>query len=289
MPAPTSDTEVTYPAGDVTSTGTVVHVEATDDDRWAVFLDRTAAHPVDTAWPDQPADRVTLTAGSTRWDDVELRVAGSQDGTVRIGDDLPVRTGTEGWVFAVAHVVAGDPPQVGEHVTVDVDPAFRAALSVGHTACHLASLALDAVLEEHWSKPAPEDALGHPAFDSLAITRSSIGPYRSEDAYRIGKSLRKKGFDPAAFDDPDAVAARITEQLRAWVATGGAVRIDADGPGLSDRRRWTCELPEGVATIPCGGTHPTSLSDLVDPSVAIVVEDVPGALLVTMTTTLTPR
>lgn len=289
MPAPTSDTEVTYPAGDLTSEGTVVHVEPVGDDRWAVFTDRTAAHPVDTAWPDQPADRVTLTASGSRWDDVELRVAGFHEGAVHIGDDLPVRTGTDGWVFAVAHVVAGDPPRVGEHVTVSVDPAYRAALSVGHTACHLASLALDAVLAEHWGKPAPGDALGHPAFDSLAITRSTIGAYRSEDAYRIGKSLRKKGFDPAAFDDPDAVAARITRRLRDWVATGGTVRIDTDGPGLSDRRRWTCELPEGLATIPCGGTHPTSLSDLVDPTVAIAVEDVPGARLVTMTTTLTPR
>lgn len=289
MPAPTTDTEVTYPAGALTSEGTVVSVEPAGDDRWAVFLDRTAAHPVDTAWPDQPADRVTLATAEARFDVVEVRVAGIEDGVVHIGDDLHVRTGTDGWVFAVAHVVQGDAPQVGDRVTVTVDPELRAALSVAHSACHLAALALDAVLADHWSKPVSEDTLGHPAFDSLAIVRSSIHEYRSEDEYRIGKSLRKKGLDPAAFDDADAIAARVTEQLRAWTATGGAIRVVAEGVGLSARRTWTCELPEGVAAIPCGGTHPDDLAELVDPAVAIVVEDVPGARLVTMTTTVTPR
>ncbi|MEK6342514.1 MAG: metal-dependent hydrolase [Curtobacterium sp.] len=289
MPAPTTDTEVTYPAGALTSEGTVVSVEPAGDDRWAVFLDRTAAHPVDTAWPDQPADRVTLATAEARFDVVEVRVTGIEDGVVHIGDDLHVRTGTDGWVFAVAHVVQGDAPQVGDRVTVTVDPDLRAALSVAHSACHLAALALDAVLADHWSKPVSEDALGHPAFDSLAIVRSSIHEYRSEDEYRIGKSLRKKGLDPAAFDDADAIAARVTEQLRAWTATGGAIRVVAEGVGLSARRYWTCELPEGVAAIPCGGTHPDDLAELVDPAVAIVVEDVPGARLITMRTTVTPR
>lgn len=289
MPAPTTDTEVTYPTGDLMSEGTVVTVEAAGDDRWAVFLDRTAAHPVDTAWPDQPADRVALRTPDSAYEVAEVRVAGFHDGGVHIGDALPVRTGTEGWVFGVAHVVVGAPPQLGEPVTVTVDPELRAALSVAHSGCHLAALALDAVLAEHWSKPVPTDALGHPAFDSLAIVRSSIHEYRSVDEYRIGKSLRKKGFDPAAFDDADAVAARVTEQLRAWTASGGAIHIDAEGTGLSARRQWRCELPEGTATIPCGGTHPRSLADLVDPAVTIAVEDVPGARLVTMTTTVAPR
>ncbi|WP_022905080.1 metal-dependent hydrolase [Curtobacterium sp. B8] len=289
MAAPMIDTEVTYPAGAVTSEGTVVHVEPVGGDRWAIFLDRTAAHPVDTAWPDQPADRVTLSTPDAQYDGVEVRVAGVQDGTVHVGDDLPVRTGTEGWVFAVAHVVHADPPALGDRATVTVDREFRTALSVAHSACHLAALALDAVLADRWSKPVPEDSLGRPAFDSLAIVRSSIGEYRSEDVYRIGKSLRKKGFDPGAFDDADGIADRVTGLLRAWTATGGPIHVVAEDSRLSARRQWRCELPDGVAAIPCGGTHPDALSDLVDPTVAISVEDVPGARVVTMTTTLTPR
>ena len=289
MAVPTTDTEVTYPAGALTSEGTVVSVEPAGDDRWAVFLDRTAAHPVDTAWPDQPADRVTLRTPDTAYEVAEVRVAGFHDGHVHIGDALPVRTGTERWVFGVAHVVVGTPPQVGEPVTVTVDPELRAALSVAHSACHLAALALDAVLADRWSKPVSTDALGHPAFDSLAIVRSSIHEHRSVDDYRIGKSLRKKGFDPTAFDDPEAIASQVTAQLRSWTDTGGAIHVDAEGTGLSARRQWRCELPEGTATIPCGGTHPDSVSELVDPVVVIAVEDVPGARLVTMTTTVAPR
>ena len=58
-----SGTVVTYPAGAVSSQGTVVHVADTGDGRRAVVLDETAFHPVDTAWPDQPADRGVLHIG----------------------------------------------------------------------------------------------------------------------------------------------------------------------------------------------------------------------------------
>ena len=40
------------------------------------------------------------------------------------------------------------------------------------------------------------------------------------------------------------------------------MRIDANGPGLTDRREWVCELPDGTARIPCGGTHVTTLAEL---------------------------
>ena len=48
MPLPCSDTRVTYPDGDTSSTGTVLHVESLADGRAAVLLDATAFHPVDT-------------------------------------------------------------------------------------------------------------------------------------------------------------------------------------------------------------------------------------------------
>ena len=54
MPLPESDTLVSYPDGDVASTGTVVHVEPLPDGQSAVLLDRTAFHAVDTAWPTSP-------------------------------------------------------------------------------------------------------------------------------------------------------------------------------------------------------------------------------------------
>lgn len=282
---PTEDTIVTYPDGAVTGHATVVHTEPVADGRIAVLLDRTPAHPVDTAWPDQPADR-----GSLQGDDgaitplVGIVTGGIHDGALFIGPDLPVRTGTEGWIFVVAHLVQAPAPEIGARVHVDVDAAYRRALSTGHTACHLASLALDHALRDAWTKDPPRDALGHPAFDALAIETSAIEPFGSVDRYRIGKSLRRRGFDPGALDNLDGLAERVTNTLRQWLRTESSVAIERDDDGLSARRRWVCELPDGRVSIPCGGTHVTSLRELDDVAVSFAVASVDGGLALTMTT-----
>ncbi|QIG38247.1 metal-dependent hydrolase [Microbacterium sp. 4R-513] len=278
-------TSITYPAGATTSTGTVVHVADAGQGRFAVLLDETAFHPVDTAWPDQPADRGVLRVGDASWDVVDAVVGATQGGALLLGRDVPVRTGSEGWTFVVAHLVEGEPPAEGVAAEVVVDAENRAALSAGHTACHLASLALDAALAGAWTKSVPDDALGAPAFDSLAIQESRIHPDGSTDTYRIGKSLRRKGFDPAALDDLDGLAGRMDAQLAQWIATGGAVRIETSGAALADRRTWVCELPEGEARIPCGGTHLTSLADLASATVAFERSQVEGGLELVMRTT----
>ncbi|WP_395244901.1 metal-dependent hydrolase [Agromyces sp. MMS24-K17] len=290
MPLPHADTLVTYPDGDTTSTGVVLHVEPLGDGRSAVLLDRTAFHPVDTAWPDQPADRGALHAGAGAFPIVDGLTGGIHDGVLALGADLPVRTGTPDWTFVVAHVVDGDAPAVGDEVRVEVDAAYRAALSAGHTACHLAALALDAALADAWTKPAPTDALGHPAFDSLAIQSSRIEPHGSVDVYRIGKSLRRKGFDAATLTEPDAVAAvaaRANELLAGWIAAGGAVRIERDDEALSARRTWACDVDGRHVTIPCGGTHVDGVAALESVEVALEAEPVEGGLQLAMRTKVT--
>jgi alanyl-tRNA synthetase len=289
MPLPTSDTTVTYPDGATASIGTVVHVEPLPDGRSAVLLDTTAFHPVDVAWPDQPADRGSLTTRLGSQPIVDALTGGIHDGRLQLGTDLTVRTGTEEWVFVVAHIIEGDPPSVGESVQVDVDTEYRAALSAAHTACHLAALALDAALAEGWNKATPTDSLGNPAFDALAIQESRISPHRSADVYRIGKSLRRTGFMPAAIDDPGSVADRVNARLAQWVATGGTVRIERDDDRLSSRRTWVCELPEGRAEIPCGGTHIGNIAELSSITASLTVGDVAGGLELAMETiVLTP-
>ena len=284
MPLPTSDTTVTYPDGATASVGTVLHVEPLPDGRSAVLLDTTAFHPVDVAWPDQPADRGTLTTRLGSPPLVDALTGGIREGRLHLGADLPVRTGTEGWVFVVAHVIAGDPPSVGDSVQVDVDTEYRAALSAAHTACHLAALALDAALADGWDKPAPTDSLGNPAFDALAIQQSRISPHRSADLYRIGKSLRRKGFIPDAVRDPASVADRINARLAQWVAAGGAVRIERDDDRLSSRRTWVCELSDGRAEIPCGGTHIGNIDQLSSITASLTTDEVVGGLELVMDT-----
>ena len=279
-------TIVTYPHGDTVSKGTVLAVGDAGG-RTAVVLDATAFHPVDTAWPDQPADRgVLVRTDGTRVPIVDAVIAASRDGedTTYFGRDVPVRTGTDGWSFAVAHLVEGEPVSVGDIVEVHVDAEYRAALSAGHTACHLASLALDAALAGAWRKEVPLDAIGMPAFDALAIEESRIMADGSRDVYRIGKSLRRKGFDPAALDDPDSVAARANALLAQWVQAAGAVRIDTAGDTLADRRAWVCALPDGEARIPCGGTHVNSLAALSSVTVTLEVHALEGAAELVMRT-----
>ena len=279
-------TVVTYPDGDLTGTATVVDVVPLAGGRVGVVLDRTPFHPVDTAWPDQPADAGTLRTAGGDLPVLAVLTAGVHDGELHVGPDLPVRTGTDGWTFVVVHVVEAPGPAAGDTVEAAVDARLRRALSAGHTGCHLASLALDAALSDAWTKTVVTDAAGHPAFDALAIQSSRITENGSTDVYRIGKSLRKKGFDPAALADLADVEARVNDVLRGWAGTPGTVGVHRDDPTLAGRRSWRCELPEGVVELPCGGTHLTSLSEIAEIRVALAAAEVPGGHELTMTTTV---
>jgi len=244
-----------------------------------LIVAETPFHPLDHTWPDQPADRGTV-GGLDVLDCVTG--ARSPEGEVLLGRDIPVRRGTDGWDWLVVHVTAA-PLEVGTVVALEVDAAHRAALSAGHTACHLAALALNAALAGRWRKEAPRDRLGHPDFDQSAISSSRIVPYGSVDVYRLGKSLRKKGFTADGLD-PAETAREVNERLKAWVAADAPVRLEIPGPGLTARRTWRCDLPEGEASIPCGGTHVRSTGELG----AVTVELEPGDQALTMRTTVTP-
>lgn len=289
MTLPSSDTIVLYSSGATTAEATVLHVEAIEGSdgrpRLAVLLDRTACHPVDAAWPDQGPDRAVLDGGDVSIDVLDCVVGATDGASLFLGADIPVRKGTEGWAFVVAHLVDGDAGLTGgDTVTVEVDAAHRAALSAGHTGCHLASLALNAALAGAWSKEAPLDGLGSPDFDGTAIESSTILENGSRDVYRVGKSVRKKGFDVTALDDPAALAASITVTLASWIAAGGEIRIDREGEGLTDRRYWVAELPGGQVRIACGGTHVSSLSELGSVTAAIETDQLEGAIGMTMLT-----
>jgi alanyl-tRNA synthetase len=260
MPLPTTSTHVGFPAGAVEGLSTVLAAEPLPGGGYAVVTETTPFHPLDHTWPDQPADTGTLGGLPVR--DCVTGAVGP-DGVLLLGADIPVRRGEEGWAWLVVHVT-DEPVAVGAEVSLQVDVDRRAALSAAHTGCHLLALALNAALAPRWRKdPGRADALGHPDFDSLAMDTSRMDVTASTDVYRIGKSLRKKGFtaDDLAADLP-ALTAAVNAQLAAWVAADAPVRIEAPGPELTARRRWCCELPEGTASIFCGGTHLHRLGEL---------------------------
>jgi alanyl-tRNA synthetase len=302
MTLPTSDTVVLYPLGAVCNDATVLHIEPLPDGRAAVLLDRTSVHPVDAAWPDQGPDRAVLRSASASLPVLDCVVGASDGERLVLGGDVP-RPGTEGWAFLVVHVVEegsalGSGLAEGSAVSVEVDAEHRRALSLGHTACHLASLALNAALADRWTKQPKTDALGRPDFDKEAIESSVIVPWGSRDRFRLNKSLRRKGFageglgDGVGDNSADGLAAlgeRIDATLAEWVESAADVRIERDGDLLTDRRYWVCELPEGTARIACGGTHATSLAELESVRVGLAVEDDDGTPVLVMTTAVAER
>ena len=281
----TGATIVTFPSGSVVESAHVIGVHP-EDGGAVVVLDRTPFHPVDHTWPDQPGDR-----GALRADDVEVAVteavmaAVSDEGEIAIGAAIPVKRGAEGWTWLVGHRVEAVPAALaaGAAIEATVDAAYRTGLSRGHTACHLASLALDLAVADLWRKDPGSDALGSPDFEGRANQTSFIHPDGSVDEYRLGKSLRKAGFDTEGF--PASLPEReqhLNGQLDAWLAPAAASRIEVDGDTIVDRRRWVCELPEGTASILCGGTHVASLAEFASIRVSLDLSD-PQLLVMTPT------
>ncbi|MFN8125105.1 MAG: hypothetical protein U0R64_01145 [Candidatus Nanopelagicales bacterium] len=283
------DTQVTFPAGAVEGVGRIEAVlpvgdgsggtVAVGDDALAVHadtallgvvLDRTPFHPVDHAWPDQPADDGTV-AGIpvvscvTATADPDDQV--TADGAIR------VRRGTEGHRWLVLHLLPEAQARTlgeGQEVEAVVDAARRQRLSRGHSACHLAALALNRVAASFWdSDPGRSDSLGSPDLDSVAITLSRIVPDGALDVYRLGKSTRRKGLRTAdLLADLPRLQVEANAVLAEWTAAGGASTVDTGGDeSLSARRMWRAELPEGTAEIPCGGTHVSDIGELAGMSV----------------------
>ncbi|PBC78750.1 alanyl-tRNA synthetase [Streptomyces sp. TLI_235] len=268
-------THVSFPSGAVTGSSPVLAVHPLDGGRYAVVTEATPFHPLDHTWPDQPADLGTLTVGGVAHPVVDCLTGavGPDGGELLVGADIPVRRGDEEWSWLVLHIVEQEPADaVGSTAELAVDAGRRALLSASHSGCHLLALALNAALAPRWRKdPGRSDAFGNPDFDSLAMATSVMDTEASTDTYRLGKSLRKKGFTTEAGEDfpvlADALPAlteTVNAQLAAWVAADAAVTIDVPGPELTARRQWHCELPAGPARIFCGGTHLHHLGELAE-------------------------
>ena len=125
------------------------------------------------------------------------------------------------------HVIDGPAPEVGAVVELQVDTARRAALSRAHTGCHVSALALNAVVADLWRKEVPLDGIGNPDFDRLALSSSRMTTDEARDTYRLGKSLRKKGFDTAGLLErldelPGLVQARVASCPRARTGSPAA-------------------------------------------------------------------
>ena len=180
-----------------------------------------------------------------------------------VGDDGGVLRSSDGGVSFEALRIEG----AGALYDVALDAAGRTALAVDDAGGVYRSLD------------------GAQSFEREANETSRITENGSVDTYRVGKSVRKRGFDPAALEDPAALAARVNEILASF---SGAITIEREGDTLTDRRYWVAELPQGTVRIPCGGTHVESVAELGTVTVTLETEQLEGAIGLTMTTTAQP-
>ncbi|MFJ9559188.1 metal-dependent hydrolase [Streptomyces fuscichromogenes] len=261
----TDSTVVTFPSGALDARATVRHVLASDG-RYGLLCDTTPFHPEDHTWPDQPGDRGTVESGGRASEVLDSVIGAVHRGTgeVRVAGDIPVRRGDPDWTWHVVHVVADEPWALpGREVRLSVDPRRRAGLSAGHTGCELVGPALNAALRDRWGKEVGLDSLGAPDFDKIAIVSSRIGPHGSVDRYRMGRSLRRKGFVADGLAEAlGDLEAQVNGLLAEWVGADVPVVVLTDGPTLADRRRFTCVVRQGPVTAPCGGTHVATTGEL---------------------------
>lgn len=261
-------TRVTYPQGAIKGLSPLVGYARLSADKIALFLQETPFHPVDSRWPDQPADRGSLTLDKKKLEVVDCRIFAVKGDEVKENKEVPAKE--LGWHRVVGHIITDDTEDFDKYfnteVEVDVDPEFRNNISLHHTGCHLAALALNIAVKDLWKKEVraqDRDSLGHGNFDKLAIKSSFIFEGRTEDLYRIGNTMKKSFNREDMVKTLSQIQEVVNQLLSTWIKTDATVSITPEnGSAVSDQRMWHCNLPEvGNATLPCGGTHVSNLSE----------------------------
>jgi len=260
-------TKVLFSEAITQSLAQVQWVEKTDISTY-VIVDQTPFHPISHIWPDHPADKGFLVFEGKQYTITDC-VTGAFDienNTLYKGSDIPVKRGEEGWHFVVVHKVASDLVlSVSDTVELNVDADYQEALSRGHSAGHLASYALNKVLEQtYWRKDASrKDVLNNRDFHSYAQVLSLVSENKSTDSYRLGKTLKKRGLNVAEMlADLTLIESKVNDVLATWLATKAPVVMKCEGDALTDSRFWCCDLGVGESiTMPCGGSHVQSLAE----------------------------
>ncbi|MEZ8878714.1 alanyl-tRNA editing protein [Vibrio lentus] len=249
--------------------GKALYVES-DNSKTYLITDVTPFHPVSHIWPDHPADRGFVSVNGEQYivEDCLVGAIEQSTGKLHIAADIPVKRDTEGWAFVVVHQLPASASMIniGDDVELSVDKEYQASLSRGHSAGHIAFLALNKVLaESYWRKDADrKDPLGSYDFNSYAQVTSFVTPELCTDKYRLGKTLKKRGLNVAdMLANFDGIEADINQMIAGWLAEPTPVAMRLEGEALTDSRYWEWQLnADTLVSIPCGGTHIKNTSEL---------------------------
>jgi len=271
-------TKVLFTQGLTQSLTQVQWVEQTDISTYVV-TEKTPFHPVSHIWPDHPADKGFVVFEGKQYTVTDC-VTGAFDienNKLYKGSDIPVKRGEAGWHFVVVHELASNLIlSEGDTVELHVDADYQAALSRGHSAGHLASYALNKVLEQgYWRKDASrKDVLNNRDFHSYAQVLSLVSENKSTDSYRLGKTLKKRGLNVAEMlADLTLIESKVNDVLATWLATKAPVVMTCEGDALTDSRFWCCDLGIGESiTMPCGGSHVQSLAEYKAITIALTLK-----------------
>lgn len=245
------------------------------DEKTYLVTETTPFHPVSHIWPDHPADRGKATFDGYSHEIVDCLVGAVEEATgeLYVDKQIPVKRDTQGWMFVVVHVLDGLITPQSNLVGLHVDKDYQQALSRGHTAGHLAYLALNKVLAQgYWRKDADrKDPHGNFDFNSYAQETSFVTEDRCVDHYRLGKTLRKRGLNSAQFiEDIAEVEQKVNAVLQVWLSREVDITMRLEGDKLTDSRYWGCDLGEDhYAEIPCGGTHIRNIKEISGLSVSL--------------------
>lgn len=225
-------------------------IEHNDDVSYLV-TETTPFHPVSHIWPDHPADKGSIELDGTLFTVLDCQVGAVEQATntLYVGIAIPVKRDTAGWTFVVVHVLPRvESLEPGMMVALQVDKPYQLSLSRGHSAGHLAYLALNKVLaDSYWRKDADrKDPHGYYDFNSYAQETSFVTPDKCADTYRLGKTLRKRGLNSAdMLSDLHDIEQKVNDQLSEWLQRNEAIIIECHGDNLTDSRYWKCDLGEG--------------------------------------------
>jgi alanyl-tRNA synthetase len=251
-----------------------------EDGRGLIVCDYTPVHPESFRWPDQPGDTGAVSWGHGEHPLLEALtgLANRRTGELRIGDAAKALGRTdEDWVGVVVHVVdaISDLPSPGTRLNISVDRLRRQQLSAAHTAAHLSAFALNRSLVGYWIKQdIALDTLGAPDFDKQALVSSRIDLAGCTDRYRLGKTLRRKGFDAAkAITDLPSIVVGVNDVLAKWLGDPTPVVLEPLDSTLDTRRTWRCRLGGQVAEMFCAGTHADHLNALISVEVHLSSTD----------------